>query len=129
KRCPRTRLHQKLIDYQSYSSYPPFADKMQWILFQVGLFSDEILKYDISTVTTAFNSPNQFIFINVSVKIDFAQIIAESIVTPKVKPNCNYVVEFETNMPAEITEFETTNQLRISGIISARPIPKILYPD
>ncbi|CAG8600190.1 38332_t:CDS:2 [Gigaspora margarita] len=149
KRCPRTRLHQKLIDYQNYSPYPPFADKMQWILFQVGLFSDEILKYDISTVTTAFNSPNQFIFINVSVKIDFAQIIAESIVTPKVIPNCNYVVgefvshtflghiykvfnqgiPFERSMPAEITEFETTNQLRISGIISARPIPKILYPD
>ncbi|CAG8637101.1 10184_t:CDS:2 [Cetraspora pellucida] len=148
KSCPRTRLHQKLIDYQGYSP-SPFADKMQWILFQVGLFSDEILKYDISTVTTAFNSPNQFIFINVSVKIDFAKIVAESVVTPKVKPNCNYVVGefvshtflghiykvfnqgilFETSMPAEITEFETTNQLRISGIISARPIPKILYPD
>ncbi|CAG8484729.1 2879_t:CDS:2, partial [Scutellospora calospora] len=149
KRCPRTRLHQKLIDYQEYPSYSPFNDKMQWVLFQVGLFSDDILKYDISTVTTAFNSPNQFIFINVSVKTDFAKIIAESIVTPKVKPNCNYVVgefvshtflshlykvynqgiPFERSMPAEITEFETTNQLRISGIISARPIPKILYPD
>jgi hypothetical protein len=31
-------------------------------------------------------------------------------------------------MPADITEFEINNQLRLSGIVSARPLPGILYP-
>lgn len=37
-------------------------------------------------------------------------------------------MELDSNMPADISEFETTNQLRLSGIVSARPLPRILYP-
>ncbi|CAG8694445.1 10820_t:CDS:2, partial [Acaulospora morrowiae] len=152
--CPRTQLHQRLLEYTSQTAdriHPYFipprssasyhfphlpADKMQWILFQVGIFDDEVLKHDISTVTTAFNSPNQFIFINVSVKSDFADIVAATIVNKRARPNRNYVVgefvshaflghvykvinqdlEYDSTMPCEITEFETTNQLRISEI-------------
>ncbi|CAG8722861.1 6156_t:CDS:2, partial [Acaulospora colombiana] len=60
----------------AFSSTRP-AERMQWVLFQVGIFADEILKNDISAVTTAFHSPKQFIFINISVKSDFAKLIAE----------------------------------------------------
>ncbi|CAG8535207.1 3301_t:CDS:2 [Acaulospora colombiana] len=166
--CPRTQLHQRLLEYtsevtgciqSSLTNPQPFvpyhfphsslADKTQWILFQVRIFDDEILKHDISTVTTAFNSPNQYIFINVSLKSDFAEIVANTIVTKKAQPNRNYVVgefvsltflghiyrvinhglEYNSKILCEITEFETTNQLRISGLISARPIPRILYPN
>ncbi|CAG8615455.1 8635_t:CDS:2, partial [Acaulospora morrowiae] len=168
KMCPRTRLHQMLIDYTlplSHESYPSpqtdcytqssfvvsseSSDKTQWMLFQVGIFSDEILIHDISTITTAFNSPNQFIFVNVSIKSDFAQLVAEAIVTRKVKVNRNYVIgefvshtflghvhkvfnsglKYDDRMSSEISEFEMNNMLRISGIISARPIPRILYPN
>ncbi|CAG8730550.1 12081_t:CDS:2, partial [Gigaspora margarita] len=121
---------------------------MRWILFQVGIFDEEVLKHDISTITTAFNSPNQYIFLNVTVKEELAQLIAESISSDKVLPNRNYVVgdfvahtflghvyqvanngmQLDNSMPADISEFETTNQLRLSGIVSARPLPRILYP-
>ncbi|CAG8568786.1 14098_t:CDS:2, partial [Acaulospora colombiana] len=161
--CPRTQLHQRLLEYKSKisslntprSSAPyhflntSLTDRTRWILFQVGIFDDEILKHDISTVTTAFNSPNQYIFINISVKSDFAEIVVNTIITKKVQPNRNYVVgefvshtflghvyrvinhglEYNSKLPCEITEFETTNQLRISGLASARPIPRILYPN
>lgn len=33
------------------------------------------------------------------------------------------------DMPATITEFEISNQLRLTGIVSAHPLPKILYPN
>jgi hypothetical protein len=32
-------------------------------------------------------------------------------------------------MPATLSEFEITNQLRLTGIVSAQPLPQILYPD
>lgn len=67
-------------------------ESMKWILFQVGIFDEEILKNDISTITTAFNSPNQYIFLNVTVKEDLAMLIAETISSDKVLPNRNYVI-------------------------------------
>ncbi|CAG8708301.1 21054_t:CDS:2, partial [Cetraspora pellucida] len=146
KRCPRTRLHKRLIDHQA--KIDKHHGSMRWILFQVGIFDEEVLKHDISTITTAFNSPKQFIFLNVTVKEDLAQLVAESIASDKVLPNRNYVVgdfvahtflghvyqvanngmQLDNSMPADISEFETTNQLRLSGIVSARPLPRILYP-
>ncbi|CAG8622705.1 9625_t:CDS:2, partial [Acaulospora colombiana] len=63
--------------------YISITGPLRWILFQVGIFSDEVLIHDISTITTAFNSPNQFIFVNVSVKSDFAQLISETIISKK----------------------------------------------
>ncbi|CAG8502943.1 8142_t:CDS:10 [Diversispora eburnea] len=124
-------------------------NEMKWILFQVGLFAENILNNDISTITTAFNSPSQYIFVNVSVKSDFAKIIAETIINKKVLPDRNYVVgefvshtflghvykvfndglEFDDMMNYKITDYETTNQLRINGIISPQPMPRILYPS
>ncbi|CAG8542815.1 6022_t:CDS:2 [Acaulospora morrowiae] len=164
--CPRTQLHQTLLDYES--SLKPFPhkshespitqystshiksyDKMHWVLFQVGIFADEILKNDVSTVTTAFHSPKQFIFINVSVKSDFAQIIANVIVSNKIKLNKNYVVGefvshtflghiynvfnqghgYNSRVPCELSEFEMSNLLRLSGIVSSRLLPRIIYPN
>ncbi|CAG8645991.1 4766_t:CDS:2, partial [Diversispora eburnea] len=141
-----TRLHKRLIDYQAMKNNNP--ESMNWILFQVGIFDEEILKNDISTITTAFNSPSQYIFLNVTVKEDLAMLVAETITSEKVLPNRNYVIgdfvahtflqhayqvanngmQLDSNMPADISEFETTNQLRLSGIVSARPLPRILYP-
>ncbi|RHZ69734.1 hypothetical protein Glove_279g20 [Diversispora epigaea] len=146
KRCPRTRLHKRLIDYQAMKNNN--HESMDWILFQVGIFDEEILKNDISTITTAFNSPSQYIFLNVTVKEDLAMLVAETITSKRVLPNRNYVIgdfvahtflqhayqvannglQLDFNMPADISEFETTNQLRLSGIVSARPLPRILYP-
>ncbi|CAI2191292.1 8699_t:CDS:2, partial [Funneliformis geosporum] len=57
----------------------------------VGIFDEEILKNDISTVTTAFNSPNQFIFLKITVKEDLAQLIVESIVSREIELDRNYV--------------------------------------
>ncbi|CAG8722958.1 7926_t:CDS:2, partial [Racocetra fulgida] len=90
KRCPRTRLHKRLIDHQA--KVDKHHGSMRWILFQVGIFDEEVLKHDISTITTAFNSPNQYIFLNVTVKEDLAQLVAEAIASDKVLPNRNYVV-------------------------------------
>ncbi|CAH1756313.1 3058_t:CDS:2 [Entrophospora sp. SA101] len=147
KMCPRTRLHQTLIDY--HNSNKKISKKtnngyrsgiVNWIHFQVGIFDEVILNNDLSNITTAFNSPNQFIFLNVTVKDDFVNVIVEAIVSSNVEPNRNYVVgDFVShtflghiykvvNQP-EIKEFEVTNQLRLSGIVSARPLPRILYPD
>ncbi|CAI2191135.1 17880_t:CDS:2 [Funneliformis geosporum] len=143
--CPRTRLHQLLLDYHSSES----PDKMNWVLFQVGIFDIESIHFDISTVTSSFNSPNQFIFLNVTVKEDLALLISESIINTNLEPNRNYVVgefiahtflghiyqvfnkgvQYDLNLPASINEFETTNQLRLSGIISARPLPQIIFPN
>ncbi|CAG8544878.1 21627_t:CDS:2 [Dentiscutata erythropus] len=137
KRCPRTRLHRRLIAHQE--NVEKSHGSMRWILFQVGIFDEEVLKHDISTITTAFNSPNQYIFLNVTVKEELAQLVAESIASDKVLPNRNYVVgdfvahtflghvyqvanngmQLDNTMPADISEFETTNQLRLSGIVSA----------
>ncbi|CAI2169405.1 19180_t:CDS:2 [Funneliformis geosporum] len=146
KQCPRTRLHKKLLNHRATNKNKPEATR--WILFQVGIFDEEILKNDISTVTTAFNSPNQFIFLNITVKEDLAQLIVESIMSREIELDRNYVVgdfvahtflghvyQVATNgvrlnlsMPAELSEFEITNALRLSGIVSARPLPRILYP-
>ncbi|CAG8519284.1 15998_t:CDS:2 [Acaulospora colombiana] len=146
KRSPRTRLHKRLIEYQASANNHP--NSMKWVLLQVGIFDEEILKHDISTITTAFNSPNQYIFLNVTVREDLAQLVGEVIVSNRIIPNRNYVVgdfvahtflghayqaankgvEWDFGMPADISEFETNNQLRLSGIVSARPLPKILYP-
>ncbi|RIA82116.1 hypothetical protein C1645_788976 [Glomus cerebriforme] len=143
KKCPRTRLHKYL---RSMNKNKPVA--MRWILFQVGIFDEETLKHDISTITTAFNSPNQYIFLNITVKEDLAQLVVEVIVSKEVELNRNYVVgdfvahtflghvyqvanngvSLDLHMPADITEFEINNQLRLSGIVSARPLPRILYP-
>ncbi|POG62022.1 hypothetical protein GLOIN_2v1699732 [Rhizophagus irregularis DAOM 181602=DAOM 197198] len=121
---------------------------MRWILFQVGIFDEEVLKHDISTITTAFNSPSQYIFINITVKEDLAQLVVEAIVSKEIELNRNYVVgdfvahtflghvyqvanngaPLNLHMPADISEFEINNQLRLSGIVSARPLPRILYP-
>jgi hypothetical protein len=38
-------------------------------------------------------------------------------------------VKLNLNIPATITEFEISNQLRLTGIVSAHPLPKILYPN
>jgi hypothetical protein len=65
---------------------------MRWILFQVGIFDEEVLKHDISTITTAFNSPSQYIFINITVKEDLAQLVVEAIVSKEIELNRNYVV-------------------------------------
>lgn len=65
---------------------------MRWILFQTGIFDEDILKYDVSTITTAFNCPHQYIFLNVTVKEDLAQLVVEVITSNKVQPNRNYVV-------------------------------------
>ncbi|CAG8527103.1 1125_t:CDS:2, partial [Scutellospora calospora] len=138
KRCPRTRLHKRLIEHQAKTE--KLHGAMRWILFQVGIFDEEVLKHDISTITTAFNSPNQYIFLNVTVKEDLAQLVAEAIASDKVLPNRNYVVgdfvahtflghvyqvanngmQLDSSMPADISEFETTNQLRLSGITRDR---------
>ena len=32
-------------------------------------------------------------------------------------------------MPATISEFKISNQLRLTGIVSAQPLPRILYPE
>ncbi|RHZ48804.1 hypothetical protein Glove_541g14 [Diversispora epigaea] len=79
KRCPRTRLHKRLIDYQVMKNNN--HESMDWILFQIGIFDEEILKNDISTITTAFNSPK-----------DLAMLVAETITSKKVLPNRNYVI-------------------------------------
>ncbi|CAB4377042.1 hypothetical protein RhiirA5_497997 [Rhizophagus irregularis] len=143
KKCPRTRLHKYL---RSINKNQP--DGMRWILFQVGIFDEEVLKHDISTITTAFNSPSQYIFINITVKEDLAQLVVEAIVSKEIELNRNYVVgdfvahtflghvyqvanngaPLNLHMPADISEFEINNQLRLSGIVSARPLPRILYP-
>lgn len=86
KGCPRTRLHEKLLNNRNNSS------GMHWILFQVGIFDEEILKYDVSTITTAFNCPNQYIFLNVTVKEDLAQLVVEVMTSTKVQADRNYVV-------------------------------------
>jgi hypothetical protein len=65
---------------------------MHWILFQIGIFDEEILKYDVSTITTAFNCPNQYIFLNVTVKEDLAQLVVEAITSIKIQLDRNYVV-------------------------------------
>jgi hypothetical protein len=65
---------------------------MRWILFQVGIFDEEVLKHDMSTITTAFNSPKQYIFLNITVKEDLAQLVAESIVSREIELDRNYVV-------------------------------------
>ncbi|CAG8678615.1 1909_t:CDS:2, partial [Acaulospora morrowiae] len=178
--CPRTQLHQILLDYKSHcttfqaphqvhsstshqipyistsssaprqvSRFSSSVERTQWILFQVGIFADEILKNDVSAVTTAFHSPKQFIFINVSVKSDFSKMIAEVIVNRRIHLNRNYVVgefvshtflghvykvfnhgvAYDGSLPCEISEFEMSNLLRLSGIITSKPIPHILYPD
>jgi len=151
KFCPRTRLHQMLIDYdfERFQQTPPSKLTTNWILFQVGIFDIETTHFDISTVTSSFNSPNQFIFLNVTVKDDLASLIVESIINPGLQTNRNYVVgefiahtflghiyqvfnkgvQLNTNLPADISEFDTSNQLRLSGIISARPLPQILFPN
>ncbi|GES77178.1 hypothetical protein GLOIN_2v1800921 [Rhizophagus clarus] len=151
KSCPRTRLHQMLIDYDFERHQQPSPSNLttNWILFQVGIFDSETIQYDISTVTSTFNSPNQFIFLNVTVKDDLASIIVESITNPRLQANRNYVVgefiahtflghiyqvfnkgvQLNTNLPADISEFDTSNQLRLSGIISARPLPQIIFPN
>ncbi|CAI2182708.1 20023_t:CDS:2 [Funneliformis geosporum] len=146
KECPRTRLHKKFLDHQLICKSHPCG--MHWILFQVGIFEEEILKHDISTITTAFNSPNQYIFLNVTIKEDLAQLVVESMISRTIQLNRNYVVgdfiahtflghvyqvanngmKYNHKMPASITEFETSNQLRLAGIVSARPLPRILYP-
>ncbi|PKC61693.1 hypothetical protein RhiirA1_539001 [Rhizophagus irregularis] len=79
----RTRLHQMLIDYdfERFQQTSPSQLTTNWILFQVGIF-----------VTSTFNSPNQFIFLNVTVKDDLASLIVESIINPRFQANCNYVV-------------------------------------
>ena len=41
----------------------------------------------------------------------------------------NTGVPLDRDMAADIKEFEVTNQLRLSGIVSAKPLPRILYPD
>ncbi|CAB4413338.1 unnamed protein product [Rhizophagus irregularis] len=145
KVCPRTRLHEKLLEHQNI-----YGDgHMHWILFQIGIFDEEILKYDVSTITTAFNCPNQYIFLNVTVKEDLAQLVVEAITSKKIQLDRNYVVgdfiahtflghayqvanngaKFDSKMPATLSEFEITNQLRLTGIVSAQPLPQILYPD
>ncbi|CAB4436259.1 unnamed protein product [Rhizophagus irregularis] len=152
KSCPRTRLHQMLIDYdfeRFQQQSPPTQLTTNWILFQVGIFDIETIQFDISTVTSTFNSPNQFIFLNVTVKDDLASLIVESITNPNLQTNRNYVVgefiahtflghiyqvfnkgvQLNTNLPADISEFDTSNQLRLSGIISARPLPQIIFPN
>ncbi|CAG8562491.1 189_t:CDS:2, partial [Funneliformis mosseae] len=90
KQCPRTRLHKLLLNHRATNKNKP--DATRWILFQVGIFDEEILKNDISTVTTAFNSPNQFIFLNITVKEDLAQLIVETIVSREIQLDRNYVV-------------------------------------
>ncbi|GBC05616.1 hypothetical protein RclHR1_06310012 [Rhizophagus clarus] len=147
KVCPRTRLHEKLLEHQSIYGNSPYA--MHWILFQIGIFDEDILKYDVSTITTAFNCPNQYIFLNVTVKEDLAQLTVEAITSRKIQHDRNYVVgdfiahtflghayqvanngaKFDSKMPATLSEFEITNQLRLTGIVSAQPLPQILYPD
>src|SRR5437660_1590307 len=102
KNCPRTRLHQTLIDYRNSAGKIINNDKINknccypgivnWIHFQVGVFDEEVLKHDLSSISTAFNSPNQFIFLNVTVKEDFVDVIVKSIVSSDVEPNRNYVV-------------------------------------
>ncbi|CAB5374560.1 unnamed protein product [Rhizophagus irregularis] len=67
-----TRLHQNdqmLIDYdfERFQQSPPSQLTTNWILFQVGIFDIEMIQFDISTVTSTFNSPNRFIFLNVTV--------------------------------------------------------------
>jgi hypothetical protein len=136
-----------LIDYD-YQKLPSHQ-ATNWLLFQVGIFDIETIHFDISTVTSTFNSPNQFIFLNVTVKEDLASLIVDSIINPKLQPNRNYVVgefvahtflghvhqvfnkgiQFNTDLPADISEFDTSNQLRLSGIISARPLPQIIFPN
>ena len=128
-----------LIDYDSgYFRKIPYHQATNWILFQVGIFDVETIHFDISTVTSTFNSSNQFIFLNVTVKEDLASLIVNSIINPRLPVNRNYVVgefiahtflghvyqvfnkgiQFNTNLPADISEFDTSNQLRLSGIIS-----------
>ncbi|CAH1763552.1 7763_t:CDS:2 [Entrophospora sp. SA101] len=146
KQCPRTRLHKKLLEYKNLTANQP--DHMYWILFQVGIFDEEILRHDVSTITTAFNNPKQSIFLNITVKDELAQLVVEAIISKKLLADRNYVIGdfvshtylghvyqvvnhgalFDENMPAEIGEFETSNKLRLSGIVSARPLPRILYP-
>jgi len=138
-----------LIDYNDQCTTLLPENKTNWILFQVGIFDAETISFDVSTVTSSFNSPNQFIFLNVTVKEDLASLISESIINPKLQPNRNYVVgefiahtflghiyqvfnrgvQYDLNLPANINEFETTNQLRLSGILSARPLPQIIFPN
>ncbi|RIA98875.1 hypothetical protein C1645_748662, partial [Glomus cerebriforme] len=150
KTCPRTRLHQMLIEYDHECVQKlSIQHATNWILFQVGIFDIETIQFDISTVTSTFNSPNQFIFLNVTVKDDLASLIVESIINPKLQTNRNYVVgefiahtflghiyqvfnkgiQLNTDLPADIIEFDTSNQLRLSGIISAHPLPQIIFPD
>src|SRR5438094_5821286 len=64
KQCPRTRLHKKLLEYKTLTSNQ--YDHMYWVLFQVGIFDEEILKHDVSTITTSFNNPKQSIFLNIT---------------------------------------------------------------
>ena len=145
--CPRTRLHQMLIDYNEKTTALSPEHKTNWVLFQVGIFDTETISFDVSKVTSSFNSPNQFIFLNVTVREDLASLITESIINPKLQPNRNYVVgefiahtflghiyqvfnrgvQYDMNLPANISEFEITNQLRLSGILSARPLPQIIF--
>ncbi|RGB24771.1 hypothetical protein C1646_676108 [Rhizophagus diaphanus] len=136
-------------DFERFQQSPPTQLTTNWILFQVGIFDTETIQFDISTVTSTFNSPNQFIFLNVTVKDDLASLIVESIINPNLQTNRNYVVgefiahtflghiyqvfnkgiQLNTNLPADISEFDTSNQLRLSGIISARPLPQIIFPN
>jgi len=138
-----------LIDYMDYYHQIPSKQATNWILFQVGIFDIETIHFDISTVTSTFNSPNQFIFLNVTVKEDLASLTVDSIMNPKLQPNRNYVVgefiahtflghvhqvfnkgiQFNKDQPADISEFDTSNKLRLSGIISARPLPQIIFPN
>ena len=41
----------------------------------------------------------------------------------------NKGIQFNIDLPADISEFDTSNQLRLSGIISARPLPQIIFPN
>jgi hypothetical protein len=79
-----------LLDLRAANKDQP--DSMRWILFQVGIFDEEILRNDISTITTAFNSPNQYIFLNITVKEDLSQLVVESIVSKEIEHDRNYVV-------------------------------------
>ncbi|RGB32170.1 hypothetical protein C1646_230639 [Rhizophagus diaphanus] len=54
-------------DFERFQQTPPSQLTTNWILYQVGIFDIETIQFDISTVTSTFNSPNQFIFLNVTV--------------------------------------------------------------
>jgi len=41
----------------------------------------------------------------------------------------NKGIQFNIDQPADISEFDTSNKLRLSGIISARPLPQIIFPN